>query len=236
MFEFSILTKEKLEGALKNALLKVDKMMEDFPESFPTASSTNGVYGETDNKAGWIQSFYPGMLWLSYELTKDEKYLDAAKKIYEFLPKCGDESGRMFFTVTKDGIIKRTPLDAYKNVRKSGLIALGLKDEDELAWVRLTDGNSQLLVATKNGMAIRFDENDVRPMSRTATGVKAIRLKEDDKVVGMARITDGMTVMTVTDKGQGRRTPAEDYPLQSRHGKGKINYKVNDIKGHVCGI
>ncbi len=81
MFEFSILTKEKLEGALKNALLKVDKMIEDFPESFPTASSTNGVYDETDNKAGWIQSFYPGILWLAYEFTNDEKYLEAVKKL-----------------------------------------------------------------------------------------------------------------------------------------------------------
>ncbi len=138
--------------------------------------------------------------------------------------------------VTKEGIIKRTPLDSYKNIRRSGLIAIGLKEEDELSWVELTDGNAELLVATRNGMAIRFSENDVRPMSRIASGVKAIRLKEDDRVVGMAQLADGMTVMTVTDNGQGRRTPAEDYPLQSRHGKGKINYKVNDVKGHVCGV
>ncbi len=162
-------------------------------------------------------------------LAPDEK-VTSLLKIKDFDP------DHYVVMVTKEGIIKRTPLDAYKNIRKSGLIAIGLKEEDELSWVELTDGNAELLVATRNGMAIRFSENDVRAMSRTASGVKAIRLKEDDKVVGMAQLADGMTVMTVTDKGQGRRTPAEDYPLQSRHGKGKINYKVNDAKGYVCGV
>ncbi len=162
-------------------------------------------------------------------LAPDEK-VTSLLKIKEF------DADHYVVMVTKQGIIKRTSLDAYKNIRKSGLIAIGLREDDELAWTQITDGNEELLVATKNGMAIRFNENDVRAMSRSASGVKAIRLKEDDKVVGMAKISDGMTVMTVTDKGQGRRTPAEDYPLQSRHGKGKINYKVNDTKGYVCGV
>ncbi len=162
-------------------------------------------------------------------LAPDEK-VTSLLKIKDF------DADHYVVMVTKEGIIKRTPLDSYKNIRRSGLIAIGLKEDDELSWVELTDGNAELLVATRNGMAIRFSENDVRPMSRTASGVKAIRLKENDKVVGMAQLADGMTVMTVTDNGQGRRTPAEDYPLQSRHGKGKINYKVNDTKGYVCGV
>ncbi len=138
--------------------------------------------------------------------------------------------------VTKNGLIKRTRLDAYKNIRKSGLIALGLNEGDELAWVRLTDGQDELVIATRNGMAIRFSENDVRPMSRTAMGVKAISLKPGDSVVGMVAAREDACILTVTDKGQGRRTPVSDYPVQGRNGMGKINYKVNDTKGYVCGI
>lgn len=162
--------------------------------------------------------------------------LEPEEKVTSLLRVEDFDPDKFIVMVTRKGIIKRTRLDAYKNIRKSGLIAIGLNDDDELAWVRLTNGVCELLIATRNGMAIRFDENDVRPMSRTATGVKAIRLKDGDEVVGMARIREGATVMTVTDKGQGRRTPVDDYPLQSRHGMGKINYKVNDVKGHVCGI
>ena len=138
--------------------------------------------------------------------------------------------------VTKNGLIKRTQLDAYKNIRKSGLIALGLNEGDELAWVRLTDGKEDLVIATRNGMAIRFPEESVRPMSRTAMGVKAISLKPDDEVIGMVAAREDACIMTVTDKGQGRRTPVSDYPVQGRNGLGKINYKVSDLKGHVCGI
>ncbi len=138
--------------------------------------------------------------------------------------------------VTKNGLIKRTRLDAYKNIRKSGLIALGLNEGDELAWVRLTDGKDELVIATRNGMAIRFSENDVRPMSRTAMGVKAISLKPGDSVVGMVAAREDACILTVTDKGQGRRTPVSEYPVQGRNGMGKINYKVNDTKGYVCGI
>ena len=138
--------------------------------------------------------------------------------------------------VTKNGLIKRTRLDAYKNIRKSGLIALGLNEDDELAWVRLTDGKDELVIATRNGMAIRFSENDVRPMSRTAMGVKAISLKPGDSVVGMVAAREDACILTVTDKGQGRRTPVSEYPVQGRNGMGKINYKVNDTKGYVCGI
>ncbi len=138
--------------------------------------------------------------------------------------------------VTKNGLIKRTQLDAYKNIRKSGLIAIGLNEEDELAWVRLTDGSDELVIATRNGMAIRFHESTVRPMSRTAMGVKAISLKLGDEVVGMVAAREDACIMTVTDKGQGRRTPVSDYPIQGRNGMGKINYKTSDVKGYVCGI
>ncbi len=138
--------------------------------------------------------------------------------------------------VTRRGLIKRTRLDAYRNIRKNGLIAISLNENDELVFSRLTNGSCDLLIATRNGMIIRFNENDAREMSRNAMGVKAIRLKDGDEVVGMARVREGASVMTVTDQGLGRRTAVEDYPVQSRNGLGKINYKVSDEKGFVCGI
>ncbi len=138
--------------------------------------------------------------------------------------------------VTKHGMIKRTQLSAYKNVRKNGLIAITLNEDDELAFARLTNGSHQLIIATRNGMAIRIDENDARPLSRTARGVRAIKLRGDDIVVGMARLRPNATVMTVTDKGQGRRSEISEYTLQNRGGYGKINYKVSDAKGYVVGV
>ncbi|MCC8043851.1 MAG: DNA gyrase subunit A [Oscillospiraceae bacterium] len=146
------------------------------------------------------------------------------------------DEGKFVVMVTKNGKIKRTPLSAYRNVRKNGLRAISLEEGDEIAGVRLTTGNPQLMIATKNGMLIRIDENDIRPMSRIAHGVKAIKLREGDCIVSMARVREGAQVLTVTDKGFGRRCRLEDYRLQRRGGFGMLNYKVNEQKGHVCGI
>ena len=117
--------------------------------------------------------------------------MDSDEKVTALIKVTPDEyerEDRCLVMVTRKGIIKRTPLGAYKNVRRMGLIAIGLDDGDELAWVRQTDGTSELIIATKNGMAIRFDEQDARPLSRTARGVKAITLEDGDEVVGMARV------------------------------------------------
>lgn len=146
------------------------------------------------------------------------------------------ELDKFLVMVTRKGLIKRTKLDAYKNVRKNGLISISLNEDDELASVRMTNGDSNILVATRNGMSIRLDEQQIRPLSRTARGVRAIKLREGDEVVGMARLREGASVMTVTTKGQGRRTLIEDYRLQARGGYGKINYKTSDIKGEVAGV
>ena len=137
--------------------------------------------------------------------------------------------------VTRNGIIKRTSLDAYKNVRKSGVIAISLDDGDELAWVRLTSGNDDLLVATRKGMCIRFNENDARPIGRTARGVKAIELRDGDEVVGMDVLKEGKTVLTVSEIGYGRRSENSDFRIQSRGGKGTINYRVEKY-GDVAAI
>lgn len=158
------------------------------------------------------------------------------EKIAAMIKTTDYEDGKFLIMVTKNGKIKRTPLSAYKNVRKNGLRAVGLDDGDEIAGVRLTDGSAQVIVATRNGYAIRIDEIQMRPMSRTAHGVKAIKLRDGDYVVSMARVREGASVLTVTDKGLGRRVKLDDYRIQNRGGYGMLNYKVSDDKGYVCGI
>lgn len=134
---------------------------------------------------------------------------------------------------TKEGITKRSPLSSFANIRKGGLIALGLREEDELISVGLTDGNREMIIGTKNGMLIRFHETDVRSMGRTATGVKGISLSGDDQVVGMEIVEDNMDVLVVTKNGYGKRTPLSDYRVQSRGGKGLITCNITDKNGTV---
>lgn len=138
--------------------------------------------------------------------------------------------------ITKNGIIKRTRLDFYKNVRKNGLIAISLDDDDCLIRTILTDGNDELLIATKNGMAIRIKEYEIRPLSRSARGVRAIKLKNSDVVVGMVKIVENSSLITISSNGSGRRTKFSDYRVQNRGGYGVLNYKVNEKKGYVAQI
>ncbi len=162
--------------------------------------------------------------------------IDADEKVTSMI-KVSDyeEENQYLVMVTRKGIIKRTALSQYRNVRKGGLIAIDLDEGDELAWVRQTDGTNELIVATKGGMAIRFNEQDARPLSRTARGVKAITLEDGDEVVGMARVREGATFLTVSESGLGRRTELDQYRLQSRGGKGIRNYYV-DKNGLVAGV
>ncbi len=156
--------------------------------------------------------------------------VEADEKISAMIrvPDFGTES-KYLCMVTREGIIKRTELDAYKNIRKSGIIAINLDEGDELAWVRLTDGSDDILVATRNGFAIRFNENDARAIGRTARGVRAIDLRDGDEVVGMCSIskdeTEDARILTVSESGIGRRSDISEYHIQSRAGKGSINYK-----------
>ena len=138
--------------------------------------------------------------------------------------------------VTKNGKIKRTNLSLYKNVRKNGLIAIGLDEGDEIEGVRMTDGSAQLFVATHNGMAIRLEESKIRAMSRSAHGVRAIKLRDGDYVVSMARVREGASLLTVTENGYGKKTDLDSYRIQNRGGFGLTNYKTDDIRGKVCGI
>ena len=167
--------------------------------------------------------------------------------IANLLPLCQDEKvnsmirvtdmeeEKYLVMVTRNGIIKRTSLSAFNTARKGGVIAIDLDEEDALSWVRLTNGDDELLVATRKGMAIRFLETDVRAMGRTARGVKAITLNEGDCVVGMSILREGGLVLTVSETGNGRLSPISDYRLQSRGGKGLLNYYV-DKYGDVAAI
>lgn len=137
--------------------------------------------------------------------------------------------------MTKNGIIKRTALDQYDHIRKSGIIAINLDEGDELSWADITDGNQKLIVATHDGMSICFEESDARLIGRTARGVRAIQLNEGDYVVGFAVVRDGFTLLTVSETGYGRKSEFSDYRVQSRAGKGLINYKV-DKYGKVAMI
>ncbi len=146
--------------------------------------------------------------------------ITAMIKVSEF------EDDKYLCMVTKKGIIKRTALSAYDTSRKGGVIAVNLDEDDELRWVRQTNGDDELLIATKKGMAIRFNEQDARPLGRTARGVKAITLRNDDEVVGMVNCNEGETLLTVTETGYGRRSDFDDYRIQSRGGLGLTNYRV----------
>lgn len=161
-------------------------------------------------------------------ITPDEK-ITSMIRVSEFV------EDKYLVMVTRQGIIKRIALNAYNTQRKGGLIALELNDGDELAWVKMTDGNDDIIIATQNGMAIRFKETDVRPMGRQARGVKALSLKEGDSVVGMSVIDDNKYVLTVSETGYGRLSNPDDYRVQSRGGKGLTNYHIEKY-GKVAAI
>jgi DNA gyrase subunit A len=162
--------------------------------------------------------------------------LDSDEKMTAVIPiKNFDEDKFMVFA-TKQGIIKKTALSEYDTYRKNGLQAIGLKEGDELIKVRLTEGNNEIILGTKDGYAIRFSEDQVRDMGRTAQGVKAINLSEGDQVVGMEMVDPDADLLIVTKKGFGKRTRLEEYRPQGRGGKGLITYKITKKTGEVVGI
>ena len=162
--------------------------------------------------------------------------LMAGEKITVMLPTEDVEAEKYVFMGTKKGIIKRTPLSAFKNTRRNGVIAISIDDDDELCFVKMTDGNSDIVVATKKGKAIRFKEDTVRPIGRTARGVKALSLSNDDSVIGMEAFMDKEArILTITQTGYGRISMLDDYRIQSRGGKGVINYRTEKY-GDVAAI
>ena len=190
--------------------------------------------------------------------------LEENEKVAAIMKTSDFAENKVFICITKQGKIKRTPLSAFRNVRKKGLRAINLAENDEIAAAYITEGDSGVLIATHDGRALCFMESGLRLMGRTASGVRAIKLLEGDYVVGATKIySEDMTILTVTDKGYGRRSYLHkinqdgtvktriikdkdtgeekevveyNYPVKNRGGIGITNYKVSDERGHVCGI
>ncbi|MBQ5976691.1 MAG: DNA gyrase subunit A [Oscillospiraceae bacterium] len=162
--------------------------------------------------------------------------IDPGEKVSAMIRGRGFAEDQYLFFVTKNGTVKRMAQDALKNIRSSGIRALNLDEGDELIAVIPTMGDEKILIATRKGMAVCFDENDVRPMGRTAVGVRGIRLREGDYVVGAASTGEGETLLSVTEKGYGKRTDVEEYSVHSRGGLGMLNYKVTDKTGEVAAV
>ena len=162
--------------------------------------------------------------------------IEKDEKITAMIPVRNFEEDKFLLMCTRNGIIKKTPLMEYNTIRKGGIIAISLDEEDELIKVEMTNGSQEVFVGTHEGMAIRFNENDVRSMGRVTRGVKAITLKKDDYVVGMSVPTEDCELLTVSENGYGKRTSLDEYRLQSRGGMGTKNYKVSDITGKIIGI
>jgi len=163
-------------------------------------------------------------------------HIEQGETINAVIPVQKFDSDEYLFFATRQGIVKKTPLDDYTNIRKGGLIAINLREDDDLIGVKLTDGNQEIIMGTSQGMSIRFSESDVRSMGRSATGVKGINIAEDDKVIDMDIVDPELEVLIVTSKGYGKRTPATEYRSQTRGGKGIKTINVTEKNGPVVGL
>ena len=163
--------------------------------------------------------------------------LDAGEKVSAVIPLQNFAEGKYLLMATKQGIIKKTALSEYNTARKTGLLSITLKDDDELISVRLTDGQDNVLLVTHNGICITFDEKDVRPMGRTAQGVIGIRLNDVDEVISMESVLAGgnATLLAITENGFGKRTELDEYRVQTRGGKGVMTYKITPKTGKLVG-
>ncbi|MEY4526309.1 MAG: gyrase (type topoisomerase), subunit [Nitrospirota bacterium] len=214
---------------------------EDFVETLFTASTHDSLLFFTDaGKVFWLKVHEipeasrgaKGKALVNLlALSKDEK-VTATMPVKEY------RDDRFVVMATKQGVIKKTELSAYSNPRQGGIIALSLDQGDKLIAVHVTDGSREMLLGTKQGITIRFKEEDVRPMGRTAHGVKGITLEEGDEVIGMETITPDSTtaILTVTEGGYGKRTPVNDYRVQGRGGKGIISVKTTERNGLAVGF
>ena len=164
--------------------------------------------------------------------------LDSGEKVSAVIPIQNFAEGKYLLMATKNGLIKKTALGEYNSARKTGLQGITLKEEDELIGVRLTDGEDNVILVTKNGMCITFDEKDVRPIGRVAQGVIGIRLDEDDEVIGMESVISGgkATLLAITENGFGKRTELDEYRVQIRGGKGVVTYKITPKTGKIVGV
>ena len=164
--------------------------------------------------------------------------LDAGEKVSAVIPIQNFAEGKYLLMGTKNGLIKKTALSEYNSGKKTGLLSITLKDDDELISVKLTDGQDNVVLVTRKGLCITFDEKDVRPIGRIAQGVIGIRIAEDDEVIGMESIIAGSkaTLLAITENGFGKRTELDEYRVQQRGGKGVITYKITPKTGELVGV
>ena len=212
---------------------------EDYVESVFTASTHDNIL--------FFTSFGKVYIKKGYKIPRAERTakgtnivnilpLDEGEKLAAGLNSKGIEENCYIVMVTKNGVVKRVKDEQFKNIRKTGIRAITLDDNDELIEVKKTDGRQSIILATKDGYAIRFDENDIRAMGRTAVGVRGIKLREGDYVIGASTSDSGDTILSVTENGYGKRTNIDQYPVQHRGGKGLKNYKVTDKTGSVVAM
>ncbi len=162
--------------------------------------------------------------------------LESGEKITAMIPVADFTDGHYLTFITKNGTVKKTDLTAYSRIRTNGLRAIDIAEGDELISVKITTGDSQIVIGTHKGMAIRFDENDVRSMGRTAHGVRGIRLKDGDYVVDAATVSENAQLLTITENGYGKKTEFDEYKVQNRGGSGVFNYKITEKTGNVVGL
>lgn len=158
------------------------------------------------------------------------------ERVQAVIPVNDFEESKYLLMCTKSGLVKKTPLKDYENIRKAGLIAINLKEDDEVIGVQLTDGDREVLLASHKGMCIRFHESDVRPMGRAAMGVKGIELDEDDYVIDMGLVSDEGQILTISENGYGKRTPIDEYRVQRRGGRGIITMKITEKTGKLAAL
>jgi DNA gyrase subunit A len=214
---------------------------EDFVEQLFVASTHNFILFFTDaGKVFWLKVHEVPQ---GGRMSRGKAIINllnvSGEKITAILPVRAFEEGKHIIMATKAGVIKKTDLMSYSHPRAGGIIALNLDEGDELISARLTDGTKEILLSSMDGKAIRFAEGEVRPMGRTARGVKGLFLGKDDSLVAMDIVTPGAggaSILSVTENGFGKRTPVNEYPLQSRGGKGVITIKTTERNGKLIGV
>jgi len=229
--------KEQKRGG--RGIIAAGKKEEDFIEDLFIANTHSYILFFTNlGKVHWLK------VYKVPEASRQSKgtaivnllQLDKEEKVTTYVPVKEFKEDYFIVMATKNGTVKRTSLDNFSNPRRGGIIALGINKGDELISARLTNGRRDLIIATANGLAVRFNETDLRPMGRTAVGVRGIKLKGDDRVIGMVRAVGSKTLMTLTGKGFGKRTSMEDYRQIKRGGVGVINIKITEKNGKVASI
>lgn len=229
--------KEQKRGG--RGVIAAGKKEEDFIEELFVANTHSSILFFTNNgKVHWLK------VYKIPEATRQAKgtaivnllQLDKDEKVKTYLAVREFKNDFFITMATRNGTVKRTSLDNFSNPRKGGIMAIAINKGDELIDAILTDGKTELIIATSNGMAVRFNENNIRQMGRTAAGVRGIKTKGDDKVIGMVKAEENKTLLTVTEKGFGKRTGILDYRLINRGGVGVINIKITEKNGKVSSI